>query len=172
MSKASVVAIGLAGILLAAACEEPMQPGAPPPSSAPVEPDPQIDLTPEELLQQRAADMATIMAALDAYKAARGSYPITLGFRNIVEHGPDWIPGLAPEFITEVPRDPLRSSNANRPQYWYVSDGTEFKLIVHSVSGECGLQVEQYGVKRDPARTNVDGSCWAFGLFSDGLTRY
>jgi hypothetical protein len=171
MSKASLFAIGVAGVLLAGACEEPMQPGAPPPS-AQTEPDPEVNLTAEELLQQRAADLIAITTALDAYKAARGSYPVTLGFRNIAEHGPDWIPGLAPEFIPSVPREPLRSSNANRPQYWYVSDGAEFKMIVHSVSGECGPQVEQFGVKPDPARSNADGSCWAFGLFSEGLKAY
>ena len=55
----------------------------------------------------------------------------------------------------------------NGPQYYYVSDGSGYKLIVHGVSPD-GANVEVLGVKIDPARRNENGF-WAYGFWTEGF---
>jgi peptidoglycan/LPS O-acetylase OafA/YrhL len=124
---------------------------------------------PSEHAAQRIADLVAIRKALDAYHADHGTYPEGKGLRSIVERGPDWIPGLAPKYIAELPRDPTRSDSSEAPQYMYRSDTKGYKLIAHSVGDDCGSAIERDGIRTDPRRTREDGTCWAFGFWTAGF---
>ena len=64
------------------------------------------------------------------------------------------------------------SDSVDGPQYLYVSDTKDFKLVAQSGNaGYCGADVERDGVKIDPARTNESG-CWAFGFWTEGFTKF
>jgi prepilin-type N-terminal cleavage/methylation domain-containing protein len=57
---------------------------------------------------QRKADLESIRSALEMYKADHNTYPISTGCSwNWVWGGcqDPWIPGLAPEYISEIPLD-------------------------------------------------------------------
>lgn len=125
-------------------------------------------LSPAELTERRIADLLEINRAVNAYHAAVGSFPRSDGFQSAATYGESWIPGLEPSYIKNLPRDPLNSINVNRPQYMYISNGSDYKLIAHGVGAACGQFVEQRGVRIDPARAQGD-SCWAFGFFTEGM---
>jgi len=152
----------IAAICLVAACgqggEQAKAPEAPPAVIAPA------PLTQEETNSRRIADLLALNGAIQAYHAAHGSYPVSPGHGFSTE-----IPGLAPQFIQQIPPEPSGNTDPNGPQYRYASNGTDYKLIVHGVSGEatCGAFVERDGVRIDPMRTR-DGQCWAYGFWTEG----
>lgn len=78
------------------------------------------------------ADLTSIVSALGKFRDANGHYPVRAawdGFYSIYgPSGADWIPGLVPRFIAELPRD-RRMHNHIEAQYLYRSDGVDFKLI-------------------------------------------
>lgn len=140
----------------------------PPPPSAPAAP------AVDPLTQQRMADLIAINNAVKAYYDTHGQYPVTSdrgSFVSIISAGDAWIPGLTPDFIASLPRDPGGSTDPNN-QYWYASQGGSYKLIVHGVGAACGPEVEVDGIRRDPARSRADGSCWAYGFWTDNLSNY
>lgn len=153
--------------LMLAACGPQEAPPAPQ-AEAPVAAAPVVELSREELDARRIADLLAINNALHAYHAQNGAYPVSPsnGFTSVIEGGEAWIPGLVPTFIAALPRDPAMSTEADR-QYRYASDGVDYKLIAHGVSGECGPEVERDGVRMDVARTR-DGACWAYGFWTEG----
>lgn len=127
----------------------------------------------DELSTQRVADLAAMRDALEAYYAEHQRYPGTPngGFQSVATVGEAWIPELAPKYIAALPRDPA-GSQEQRTQYWYASNGGgRYKLIAHGVDA-CGPEFERQGIRRDPARTRRDGSCWAYGYFPDELGAY
>ena len=73
-------------------------------------------------------------------------------------------------FLPESPRDPAGAANNNGPQYFYISDGSGYKLIAHGVSAD-GSSVEVLGIKIDPARRNENGY-WAYGFWTEGLEKF
>jgi hypothetical protein len=117
--------------------------------------------------------MLAINAAILAHYAKYGAYPEgSKGLLGVVERGADWIPGLAPEFIAELPRDPLLAADNMGPQYLYVSSATGYKIIaVAGNAGYCGPDVERDGIKIDPARINETG-CWAYGFWTDDFKAF
>jgi hypothetical protein len=83
---------------------------------------------------QAISDLSLIVDALRSYRRENGTYPASPSWTGFAsangQVGPDWIRGLAPRYIPEVPRD-RRMSNVTDHQYLYRSDGIDFKLLAH-----------------------------------------
>lgn len=99
-----------------------------------------------------------------------GAYPAADGLQGEPDRGKNWVPGLVPEFLPELPRDPAGAADNNGPQYFYISDGLGYKLIAHGVSAD-GSSVEVLGIKIDPARRNENGY-WAYGFWTEGFEKF
>ncbi len=102
--------------------------------------------------RKRVTDLVSINDALKAYYSRHGVYPKADGLLGAVERGEAWIPGLAPEFIARLPLDPSTLGGQAGPQYVYVSDGLNYKLLAQGVSLVGGTNVEVLGVRIDPTR--------------------
>ena len=101
----------------------------------------------------RKTDLKRLQLAIETYKAQNGRYPDSgcAGETNIF-YGPgsaegdnpnpapndsgnyelcatDWIVGLVPEFIAELPSDPTSELDGGRG-FYYRSDGNQYKLLV------------------------------------------
>jgi hypothetical protein len=109
------------------------------------------------------SDLVSINDALKAYHAKNGKYPKADGLKGFADRGKAWIPGLAPEFIAELPRDPAESRSG--PQYLYTSNGTDYKLLAHGVSLVGGTNVEVLGVRIDAAKSPSAENA-AFGFWT------
>ena len=124
--------------------------------------------TPRLHNRRRVSDLVTINDALKAYFKKNGSYPAASGQGGFVERGAAWIPGLAPEFLPELPLDPAASAEAGGPQYVYASDGKDYKLLAHNVSLVGSTSVEVLGVKidmtRQPTMENASFGYWTPGF--------
>jgi hypothetical protein len=116
----------------------------------------------------RVKDLVSIKYALDNYFKKHGGYPVAAGLAGLPDRGAAWVPGLAPEFIAELPRDPASSSDPNGPQYVYVSDGKDYKLLAQNVSLVGGTNVEVLGVRIDGTR-NPTAENAAFGFWTPGF---
>jgi hypothetical protein len=83
----------------------------------------------------RVNDLMSIRRALDKYYQDKGKYPIQPSYSGVKScwgyQGPQWIPGLVPGYLKELPQDP-RASEACDQQYFYISDGNGYKLIAHN----------------------------------------
>ncbi|RYG29273.1 MAG: hypothetical protein EON93_16990 [Burkholderiales bacterium] len=107
---------------------------------------------PRLLNRKRVTDLVSINDALKAYHAKHGAYPKAEGLLGAAERGEVWIPGLAPEFIPQLPQDPSGVSGQSGAQYVYASDGRNYKLLAQGVSLIGGTNVEVLGVRIDPTR--------------------
>ena len=119
---------------------------------------------PRLLNRKRVSDLVTINDAIKAYHEKKGAYPKAAA-GGFLERGKNWIPGLSPEFLAELPRDPANSNDKTGPQYLYVSDGANYKLLAHRVSLVGGTNVEVLGVKLDPSKQNTAENA-AFGFWT------
>ncbi|HVY88480.1 MAG TPA: hypothetical protein VG942_06400 [Hyphomonadaceae bacterium] len=115
--------------------------------------------------RQRVRDLVSINDAIKAYHAKNGAYPLAKEAGGFLERGKNWIPGLSPDYIRDLPRDPAMSSDKNGPQYVYVSDGANYKLLARQISLVGGTNVEVLGVKFDPSRQNTAENA-AFGFWT------
>ncbi len=110
-----------------------------------------------------------LQRALGEYKAANGSYPVSDKWDGLFSlygtSSPNWIKGLAPKYISELPRDP-RMTESGSEQYIYMSDGIDFKVISHGQS-ECELFRKSVPELVDPAR-----DCSAIGVWSTGARNW
>jgi hypothetical protein len=159
--------------LMKASGEETSPPATPlPPPDAQLAPAPAVStVDPRLLTRQRISDLVTINDAIKAYHAKAGAYPAAYdGLKGEIERGAHWIPGLIPDFLGELPRDPARAADNNGPQYQYVSNGSGYKLIVHGVSAD-GSPVEVLGVRVDPERRH-ENSFWAYGFWTDDFAAF
>ena len=118
--------------------------------------------------RKRVSDLVAINDAIKAYYSKHGRYPMAKGMEGFLERGKAWVPGLAPEFIPDLPRDPAQSNDRNGPQYHYSSNGTDYKIIARGVSLVGGTNVEVLGVRFDPARQNTAENA-AFGFWTQGF---
>lgn len=106
---------------------------------------------------KRKTDFKQLVTALDLYYAKYDGYPTTSGAwwstcnawtpLKGVSGANGWIPGLAPEFLGQLPLDPLRGTNTgsltgpmgvdSNVQYCYIynSNGTDYKIAAH-----CGAE--------------------------------
>jgi type II secretory pathway pseudopilin PulG len=89
---------------------------------------------------RRAADLKSVRSALAAYKAANGSYPSTGGewwgdaptFGGRAYSGATaYIPGLVPDWLPILPRDPSPAYPTADQGYAYRSDGVDYKFMAH-----------------------------------------
>jgi len=123
-----------------------------------------------EQMDARLADIDRIVAALADYHSDHDTYPDTnMNWRGIAwGHAPgaNWIRGLVPDYIAQLPRDPSLGETKSDPQYIYISDGSGYKLIAHNVSDVAGLPSDR-GISPDPIRPDS-----AFGVWTDGFSEY
>jgi len=142
-----------------------------PASAAASEPPKAPSNDPRLLTRKRLSDLVRINDALKAFHANTGAYPLaTDGLKGVIDRGNNWIPGLAPDYLPELPRDPGDAPDNNGPQFFYVSDGVGYKLIAHGVSPD-GSNVEVLGVKIDPGRSNERGF-WAYGFWTEAFANF
>lgn len=115
----------------------------------------------------RLIDFYMIVYALERYKLKHQAYPISSDggrgwdglYSRFGESRSDWIPGLAPEFLPELPRDP-RMNKSTSEQYLYKSDGANYKLLAHSPD-DCLEVLKVFPNLIDPRR-----NCWAYGYWT------
>jgi len=117
---------------------------------------------PRLLNRKRVQDLVTINDALRNYYAKNGAYPKAEGLAGANERGAAWIPGLSPEFLASLPRDPQHNGVT---QYVYASDGANYKLIAQGASLVGSGNVEVLGIKIDPTR-NPTAQNAAFGFWT------
>lgn len=93
---------------------------------------------------RRAEDLKAIATALEAYKAANGSYPCSnpsscsanavrsqcnnVGAGIIAATPNDLIPGLVPTYMPNIPSDPQTDTNGSNC-YLYRSNGIDYKIL-------------------------------------------
>ena len=118
--------------------------------------------------RKRVSDLVAINDAIKSYHARHGRYPQADKLAGFLERGKAWIPGLAPEFIPDLPRDPAGANDRAGPQYLYASNGSDYKLLATGVSLVGGTNVEVLGVRFDPARQNTAESA-SFGFWTQGF---
>ena len=104
----------------------------------------------------------TINDALKAYHAKNGAFPQAAALAGMNERGANWLPGLAPDFVKELPLDPTHGPGT---QYVYVSDGANYKLLATGVSLVNSPNVEVLGIKVDPTR-NPTAESASFGFWT------
>ena len=113
----------------------------------------------------RLQHLTSIREALEKYYEAEKSYPCSKAWDGIQSDWgrstADWIPGLVPRFLPELPRDPRPGSDPTQ-QYLYRSDGTNFKLIAHAPDDFISVTTEHPDFA-DPTRPG-----WAYGFWSQG----
>jgi hypothetical protein len=117
---------------------------------------------PRMLNRKRVQDLVTINDALLAYYARNGVYPTAEGLAGANERGAAWIPGLSPEFLAQLPRDPLHSAGT---QYVYAAKGANYKLLAQGVSLVGSGNVEVLGIKIDQTRNPTPQNA-AFGFWT------
>lgn len=62
---------------------------------------------------KRKAELAQLKTAIEAYRSEHGSYPPDLSIAQTEfysDTGTNWIPGLSPDYINRLPKDPLQSN--------------------------------------------------------------
>lgn len=94
----------------------------------------------------RKANLRQLQNALELYFDNNNSYPATPGVWYTSEpgdpnstNGGNWIPGLAPTYISTLPRDPRGGVSTNpicapggyTRSYYYYSNGANFWLLAH-----------------------------------------
>lgn len=148
------------------------QASASPPSSKqaspPEETAPTWTQDPRLMNRKRVSDLVSINDALKAHHASKGAYPKAEGLRGFAERGKTWIPGLSPDFIAELPRDPAQGNGPGGPQYLYASNGKDYKLLADGVSLAGGTNVEVLGVRIDPSKQNTMEKA-AFGFWTEAF---
>ncbi len=134
------------------------QASAQPPAAAAgaLPPDPRI------VNRKRVQDLVTLNDALKAYHAKNGAFPQAAALAGMNERGANWLPGLAPDFVKELPLDPTHGPGT---QYVYVSDGANYKLLATGVSLVNSPNVEVLGIKVDPTR-NPTAESASFGFWT------
>lgn len=146
------------------------EPAAARPAAQP-DPGPTWTQDPRLLNRKRVSDLVTINDALKAYHKKHGAYPKADGLKGHAERGKLWIPGLAPDFVAELPRDPARSDDPNGPQYLYSSNGTDYKLLANNVALAGGTNVEVLGVRIDASR-NPTAEKASFGFWTEAYASH
>lgn len=146
---------------------KPQASSQPPAAASQADSGPTWTQDPRLLNRKRVSDLVTINDAIKAHHKQRGAYPKADGLKGYLERGKTWIPGLSPDFIAELPRDPARSDDPAGPQYLYSSNGTDYKLLANSVALAGGTNVEVLGVRVDASR-NPTWEKASFGFWTEG----
>ena len=131
---------------------------------------PSVSSLPRTNFEKRLADLTRIKNALEKYYQKNYAYPSTSGrwdglYSAWGQSKADWIPGLVPYYLKDLPRDP-RMHTDNTQQYIYNSNGADYKLISHQPE-DCD------SVKRmNPALADPTRNCWAYGFWTKGATSW
>lgn len=118
---------------------------------------------------ERRNTLKELQTALELYRADNGSYPVANWF--VSEEGQasplhntnsgDWIPGLTPKYIRELPTDPKGDecplNSSWKRSYVYVSNGAEYALIAH-----CSPEVEESLNDPDDPYYDPQRSSWGW----------
>lgn len=113
--------------------------------------------------EQRMEDLKEVRSALAKYQREHKSYPQSQGWDGLYSKwgasSPQWIKGLVPDYIGELPRDPRHDDDPEH-QYLYKSDGKDFKLITH--------RPEDFNTakKANPKLVDPARSTWAWGYWT------
>ena len=115
---------------------------------------------------RRIADLEAVEEALEMYKADHGTYPKVSGWSGDAPrygghgYGVDgYIPGLVPDYIQMLPRDPDKQHPTGGKGYLYKSDGTDYKFIANKTPGSFPSSHRFF----DPKRAD-----WAYQVSSEG----
>lgn len=121
-------------------------------------------LAPSPNYKTRINDLSRIKVAIEMYRKERGNYPVA-DYSSLISSkfviNDDWIPGLAPKYISSLPRD-VRKNNMPGQQYLYVSDGKEYKLVAHGVDDSEMVKKKMPGLI-DPRRPDMSYGFWTAG---------
>ena len=117
---------------------------------------------PRMINRKRVQDLVTINDALTAYYAKNGRYPKAESLAGANERGSAWIPGLSPDFLGQLPLDPLHGAGT---QYVYAAEGSNYKLLAQGVSLVGSGNVEVLGIKIDQTRNPTPQNA-AFGFWT------
>ena len=117
-------------------------------------------------IPNRLGHLSAIREALAAHHDAHGTYPKSSGgwdglYTSWGVSTREWIPGLVPAYLAELPRDPRYSDRPDQ-QYLYMSNGRDYKLISHQPDDVAAVR-QIHPELTDPVR---DG--WAYGYWTDG----
>ena len=113
--------------------------------------------------ERRFADFSSIGAALERYHKDHGAFPLSNGSFSLKS---DWIPGLVPDYLVAVPRDPRYLSNVQNKQYLYISNGVDYKLIAHAPE-DFGFVSKAFPGRVDPRRPG-----YAYGVWTPGASAW
>jgi len=92
-------------------------------------------------VSKRIQDLRAMQTAIETYKATKGSYPVTSGWRS---ECPSWggkanndvVPtatSFIPQFMSTFPVDPAMDKTNNQNCYLYYSDGNDYKIMDYQV---------------------------------------
>ncbi len=96
----------------------------------------------KELYKIQLAQFDSVKNALNSYKAKYGSYPKVRPEGACIGHNDwggetrkDWIPGLVPEFLPHLPKEPRGNLFETGKQFYYISDGNSYKFFTMNPAG-------------------------------------
>lgn len=122
------------------------------------------------LYLQRKRDLDNIRNALEKYREETGRYPVSKGYDGLYSQwgsaAPEWIRGISPRYISELPRDPELSEEAT-PQYLYRSDGIGYKIVAHGANASTAIASRLNPEMVDPQRKD-----FAFGYWTDNAAAW
>lgn len=108
---------------------------------------------------RRASDLKNVQAALESFKRVNGIYPDTsdawqgdMSDNGGLGYGTTgYIPGLVPDFLPALPKDPDSQFPTASEGYMYRSDGTDFKFVLNGTPETFAIGNPYY----DPARATT-----------------
>lgn len=124
------------------------------------------------------SDFSSVQSALEKFHSDNGHYPVSSlqgaswdGFQASWEEGTmDWIQGLTPGYISELPVDP-RGGVGGSTNYIYKSDGKAYKLVAQNPFPlSCQIADIEYPMLVDPKRSGPE--CTGVAIYSLGAERW
>jgi type II secretion system protein G len=120
---------------------------------------------------RRTQDMKAVEKALEMYINDWGVYPIVSGWSadapSYGGHGytgaTGYIPGLAPDYIIELPRDPNGAFPQGGRGYLYASNGFDYKFLAHQTPDAFPAD----NPLLDPVRPT-----WAWAIYTPGARNW
>ena len=106
---------------------------------------------------RRMQDLRTVQSALADFFRAEGEYPDTSDeWQNDNDDGygaAGYIPGLVPDYLPALPRDPDNQYPTATAHYMYRSDGTDYKFVLNGTPEDADSFAEGFPFY-DPERAD------------------